>query len=155
MNDHQETELLSAYMDGALPAAQARDLKNHIEACAACQRELHELHSLKGTLQSLPRKTMPVELLVALRGSVERDLTPAWKIWISVPRILIPAAGLAAALLVAGLWIWQREPGDDVIPIESLLAAHSRYLEEGSLPPADLSADGFSAKLASYQSDVE
>ena len=155
MTMHRETELLSAFMDGALPAEQAWEIKAHLEACSACQRELHELHDLKGTLQSLPRKAMPAEILVALRDAAERRLTPIWKTWISIPRVLIPAASLAVALLMTGLWLWQRNPSEESIPMESLLAAHHRYLEEGSLPPADLSADGFSAKLASYQTDVE
>lgn len=140
-------------MDGALSGEQNLELKLHIETCPACQRELHELHALKGTLQSLHRKPMPEAVAAGLMAAAEPDLQPAWTAWFPNLRILIPAASLTLALLVTGLWLWQKAPGEDAIPVETLLAAHHRYLEEGSLPPADLSADGFSSKLASFQND--
>ena len=156
MNAHTQRELLSAFMDGELNPAETAGVKAHVESCADCKSELHELHALKSSLQSLPAREMPAELRVEIRQEAETKLVPAWKKWALAPRIFIPATGFALALLSAGLWIWQNSPnGDDAIPVESLIAAHHRYLEEGSLPPADLSSGAFSARLASFHEEAE
>lgn len=47
-------ELLSAYLDGELSAAEQRRVSDHIVSCARCRGELHDLDRARIAIRSLP-----------------------------------------------------------------------------------------------------
>ncbi|HEX2251975.1 MAG TPA: zf-HC2 domain-containing protein [Thermoanaerobaculia bacterium] len=71
---HLENDLLSAYLDGEVPAADARALEDHLAACAGCRARLDGLRRAVGALARLERAAPPpllahqVERRVALEG---------------------------------------------------------------------------------------
>lgn len=62
-NEHEnwdeQRERLSAYVDGELSVADSQRLERHLPTCAACQRELAELHALRALLHALPAPRLP------------------------------------------------------------------------------------------------
>ena len=58
--DHEELEArLSDYLDGALSAAEAEEVKRHVEGCASCKEALAELEQTRRALSGLGRTAAP------------------------------------------------------------------------------------------------
>jgi len=153
MNGHEAGHLLSAYLDGALgPEEQAR-VDAHLASCGACRGELEGLRKTKGMLASARRRDMPPDLFEALQakaGRAEGRIAP-W-LWARRPQAWIPVGAAALATLLLGIWFgWG--PGEEDIPLEPLVAAHSRYSAEALIPHGDLVASNFSAQLALYNGE--
>ncbi len=70
---HTEPDLLSAYLDGELPAQEARELEEHVSRCPPCRAELDGLAAVVGTLRRLEREAPPPVLAqqVTRRVAVE------------------------------------------------------------------------------------
>ena len=47
-------EALSAYADGELPPAEAREVETHLEQCTECARELALIRTLGGAMRAMP-----------------------------------------------------------------------------------------------------
>ncbi len=62
MNNLPHNELLSAYLDGELNAAERADVERLLAADPAARRLLDELRALSGTIQSLPRESLGEDL---------------------------------------------------------------------------------------------
>jgi hypothetical protein len=99
------TETLSAYLDGALPAAERDALERHLAGCAECQSKLAGLVRVGELLRALPEPALPRSFTLpttTTRGAraVTSRRAPAWT------RAAQWAGGLAAAvglgLLVTG-----------------------------------------------------
>jgi hypothetical protein len=61
------------------------------------------------------------------------------------PQVWVPIGALALAALALALWFG---PKEEEIPLEPLVAAHSRYKAESWVPHGDLLAANFSAEVA-------
>jgi|SRR5690606_38251309 len=58
--DHERIEAsLSDYLDGALPADEARSIERHLEDCAGCKQALAELEETRRALSGLHRAPAP------------------------------------------------------------------------------------------------
>ena len=70
---HMEADVLSAYLDGELPAAEARALEDHVGRCPSCRAELDGLAAVVGKLSRLERQAPPSVLAqqVTRRVAVE------------------------------------------------------------------------------------
>jgi anti-sigma factor RsiW len=55
----QLTEMLSAYLDGALTSAEREALERHLAGCAECQEELAGLIRVGALLRALPEPALP------------------------------------------------------------------------------------------------
>jgi anti-sigma factor RsiW len=68
-----EADVLSAYLDGELPAAEARALEDHVGRCPSCRAELDGLAAVVGKLSRLERQAPPSVLAqqVTRRVAVE------------------------------------------------------------------------------------
>jgi anti-sigma factor RsiW len=77
MNDHlaciDEVELLTDYLEGALPDAERRRLDAHLESCPACTEYLAQMQAVAGSLGGLREETFPRELRDSLVASL-RDI---------------------------------------------------------------------------------
>ncbi len=106
-----DEELISGYLDGALPQVQSQKVRLHVEDCGACRNLLEELRTLRETAMST------------------RFQGPADEEWPELPRT-VPGrfsrrAGwvvlIAWLLVVTGLALWRflSQTGD---PLEIFLA---------------------------------
>ena len=155
MTIHGDSELISAYIDGELSGEEAQAPREHISSCPSCREEHAGLRAAKSLLARAPRRAMPPELVAQIEGRLAR---PWWKqaldrVLTPMP-VLVPAGACAAAALAAVVWFGARRgTADQSIPLEPLLAAHSRYTAEALVPPTELVAANYSAQLNAYYGD--
>jgi len=146
---HEERKLLSAFMDGELSGEEYRRVQTHLDSCAACSAELASLSSVKRVMSEAPRFSAPGDLVSALQRRYRPADGTSWlgrlNDRLAVPRFWVPVGALALAALAVAFWFG---PKEEEIPLEPLLAAHSRYKAESWAPHGDLLAANFSAEVA-------
>ena len=154
MNDLPQNELLSAYLDGELSAAEQAEMERLLAASPDARQLLEELRALSTTLQSLPQEKLdedlgPRVLRVAERRMLtgeEPDAAPTPLVRSAFRRLLNPRglvwAGLAVAIAVM-IWIhqWRQDAGpiarvDEDIVMAPGLMANNRIVPEGEKAPA-------------------
>ena len=62
----EEVELITDYLEGALPDAERRRLELHLRTCPACTEYLAQMRTLAGSLGGLREEGLPPEV----RGSL-------------------------------------------------------------------------------------
>ena len=55
-------ELVTDYMEGVLPEAEARRLERHLDTCPGCTEYLQQLRTIAGSLRGLTDESFPVEI---------------------------------------------------------------------------------------------
>lgn len=55
-------ELVTDYLEGALPAAEARRLEHHLGTCPGCSEYLEQLRAVSGSLRGLTEESFPAEI---------------------------------------------------------------------------------------------
>jgi anti-sigma factor (TIGR02949 family) len=55
-------ELVTDYLDGALPDAQAQRLERHLGTCPGCTEYLEQLRTVAGSLRGLTEESFPEEM---------------------------------------------------------------------------------------------
>lgn len=155
---HEEELLLSALLDNELSVEETAHVSRHLESCAACREELAHLRHTKAVLAAAPRRAMPPDLVAAIEARLERPAGPFPRLrrFVTAPRVWAPAGALALAALLMSLWVrtLDRDP-DQYVPLEPLLAAHSRYAAESLVPEDSLVAASYSAPDAAPDQDSE
>lgn len=154
MNPHEQGWTLSAYVDGELEPALGAAVEAHLDGCAECRMELESLREVRRRLAAAPRREAPGDLVRALEarhagGASAGELSRA----LAALRIMVPVGLAAAAMLGVAFWLGGDEGAGETLPLEPLLAAHTRYKAESEVSGADLVAANFSAQLAAYQED--
>jgi len=100
-----QSQLLSAYLDGELPPAEAARLSEHLAACPACSAEADELRAL-GRLMGMARRSdlgLPSEdAMGRLHEHVAQLVETTDYGLLRIARLF---TGLAATVLIAGLWL--------------------------------------------------
>ncbi|MEQ1920564.1 MAG: zf-HC2 domain-containing protein [Elusimicrobiota bacterium] len=145
MNGHADGPELSAYLDGALAPEPRARVELHLSSCADCRAEVDSLRHMKLALSSAPRKHMPPDLALAL----ERRFTSGARRWytpLTKAAVWAPAGALTVATLAVSLWLRSAATLDE-IPLEPLLAAHSRYSAEALVPEDNLVASNYSDQV--------
>ncbi|MBI3550763.1 MAG: zf-HC2 domain-containing protein [Elusimicrobia bacterium] len=150
MNAHDAWYSISAYIDGQLTLEEISRVRSHLDGCESCSREAESLRRTKSVTAALPRRDAPLSLLSELdrryvRPSAGRRLLAALRL----PKVWVPAGAAATALLFAAFWLGRSR--SEELPLEALMAAHSRYTAEALVPHGDLVASNFSAQLAAYE----
>jgi len=84
-------EVVSAYLDGELPALERRQAESHIAGCDLCRDELSDMMFVRARLRALPMLELPPELTgkAPAAGPVYRR-----------PRVLVGAAAAAVATVL-------------------------------------------------------
>jgi anti-sigma factor RsiW len=54
--------LVTDYLEGALPPAEARRLERHLETCPGCAEYLQQLRRVAGSLRGLTEDSFPADL---------------------------------------------------------------------------------------------
>jgi anti-sigma factor RsiW len=58
----EEVELITDYLEGALPDAERRRLEAHLESCPGCTEYLAQMRQIAGSLGGLRDESIPPEL---------------------------------------------------------------------------------------------
>jgi anti-sigma factor RsiW len=58
----EEVELVTDYLEGALPADQVARLERHLESCPGCTEYLEQMRSIAGALGGLAEGSIPAEM---------------------------------------------------------------------------------------------
>jgi anti-sigma factor RsiW len=58
----EEVEIMTDYLEGALPAAEARRLERHLETCPGCTEYLEQMRTVAGSLGGLREGSTPTEM---------------------------------------------------------------------------------------------
>jgi anti-sigma factor RsiW len=58
----EEVELITDYLEGALPDVDVRRLEAHLETCPGCTEYLAQMRSIAGSLGGLRERSIPPEL---------------------------------------------------------------------------------------------
>ena len=105
MNCRFVSEQLSAYLDDELEPGLAREVKEHLDGCEACRKELESLRELTGILHALPRASAPEDTQREVISRIERALLlgklAARPRLVTFRRVLGGAALAAAVTLLA------------------------------------------------------
>lgn len=72
-----DESLLSAYLDGELPAAEERAVEDHLAGCPGCRADLAGLRAVVSRLHDLQRATPPAALGHAVARRVALEARPA------------------------------------------------------------------------------
>jgi anti-sigma factor RsiW len=62
----EEVELITDYLEGALPEAKVRRLELHLETCPGCTEYLEQMRTVAGSLSDLREESIPDETREAL-----------------------------------------------------------------------------------------
>jgi anti-sigma factor RsiW len=72
----EEVELITEYLEGALPAAQVRRLERHLETCPGCTEYVEQMRTVAGSLEGLAGDSISAATRAALIEAF-RDLRNA------------------------------------------------------------------------------
>jgi anti-sigma factor RsiW len=70
----EEVELITDYLEGALPDADRRRLEAHLETCAGCTEYLEQMRTVAGSLGGLRGDALPPELRRSLIAAFRERL---------------------------------------------------------------------------------
>ena len=128
--------LLSAALDGELPAAEAATVRRHLASCEGCAAEHRALGTVRTLLRSLPERTVPraVPAAAATRaGSQRRKLAVA-----------TAAVAVAAGLLGGTAFTLGGQPPPETrtvhVPMETFVADHLVHSVSGPGPASGQAA---------------
>ena len=69
-------ELVTDYLDGTLPDAQARRLERHLGTCPGCTEYLEQLRAVAGSLRGVTDESFPPEMRESLIADFNRSRKP-------------------------------------------------------------------------------
>jgi anti-sigma factor RsiW len=111
MSGHATAESLSLYLDAALPAAERRQVEDHLGACPQCRHRLDGLRRVVAGLGRLPTAAPPADL--GARVTREADLRGRRSRWhrllaggLPVPLVAAPPMHLLALVLALGAIVY-------------------------------------------------
>jgi RNA polymerase sigma-70 factor (ECF subfamily) len=138
MNECQQSEKVSAYHDGEMPAALRQEMERHLEQCPRCQAELEELRELSASLGTLPIPQASPAVLARMHRQVDQLAAR------SIYRLMEAGAAIAAAVLIVCMVGLLRQ-GPVPAPAPAPWEAQAAY---GST--VDLASGGSEAVLAGW-----
>jgi anti-sigma factor RsiW len=130
MTCDKAAELLSAYVDSQLDAAERGSLVSHLEGCHGCRREWVGLERAR-TLSVQSAHSMPLALRASIQRSID-ELVPetaapeaGWRGLLRWPSMIpAPAWAVLAAVLTAGATAYGLLPKEEPVPLDRLLTEH-------------------------------
>lgn len=134
MND-ETREQLSAYLDGALPDGERRELESRLAASAELRGALEDLRSVSRAVKDLPKEPLPPGFMARFEGRRARGDSPRAD-WVFLPPAARPLVA-ALSVGVVALMIWDKVA---VSPEQALLhpAEAAKVYAPDSAPVAQL-----------------
>lgn len=108
-------ELISAYLDGQLEAADRAGVYEHLRDCAACRQLLSDFRALAAAARREGAPPVPADLAERIGRQIDRESAARFtRRWRLVTGARLPLATAAAVLVLSSLWIvWRgRLPGE-------------------------------------------
>ena len=98
MNSHPEGQILQAYHDGELTAAEGAEVRAHCEVCAECRSQLADLEMMNSLLGRVEAPVMSGSVWPRIQASEDRSIAikPAWG-------LVACAAGIVLGFLLGPL----------------------------------------------------
>ncbi len=138
MNECQQSEKVSAYHDGEMPADSRREMERHLDECPRCRAELERLRELSSSLGALPAPQASPAMLARLHRQVDQLAAR------SIYRLMEAGAAVAAAvLIVCTVGLLRQTPPPVAAP--ALWEAQAAYGAS-----VDLASGGSEAVLAGW-----
>lgn len=111
MSGHATAEGLSLYLDAALPAAEQRQLEEHLEACPSCRERLDGLRLVVHGLARLPAAVPPEDLAARVGREIHLRRRPGgWRVLLEGglpgPLLAGPPIHLLALVLALGAIVY-------------------------------------------------
>jgi len=106
-------EKLSALVDGDLSERAARQVRAHVDGCAACKRAVGDLETMKRGLGALPERGGEDNWSI-LVNRLAQPAPPAPRAWTRALswRFLVPSVAVMAMLAGGGAWLrWHKGRG--------------------------------------------
>jgi anti-sigma factor RsiW len=69
----EAVEMMTDYLEGALPAAQVGRLERHLETCPGCTAYLEQMRTVAGSLGGLTEASLPAEMRDGLIDAFRRS----------------------------------------------------------------------------------
>jgi hypothetical protein len=102
----------SAYLDGAVSGQQMQKIAQHLEICAACEREFASLRAMQQSLAALGPAKAPLDLGLKLRLAISHEQAKRKSSWLDAltlkwdnavrPMLVQVSAGFAGTVLLVG-----------------------------------------------------
>ncbi len=134
-------ESISLLAAGCLPAEEELGVRQHLANCAACAARLTELTAVCMTLsRSRASAAVPSAAICERWNAAAEDLPSRPSVQRIPPLGLWLSGALAASLLIAAVWLTQRQPGNSLPGPQEPRAAIGgpRSRTEQAAVPADL-----------------
>jgi anti-sigma factor (TIGR02949 family) len=68
----EEVELITDYLEGALPPEQVRRFEQHLDTCPSCTEYLEQMRAVTGSLRGLREQSLPAELRERIMRNARR-----------------------------------------------------------------------------------
>ena len=153
MND-ETREQLSAYIDGALPDGERRELESRLAASAELRGALEDLRSVSRAVKDLPQEPLPAGFMTRFAGRRARGEAPRAD-WVFLPPQARPlVAALSVGVIALVIWNKVTVPPEEM-PMHPAEAA--KVYAPGSAPVAqlDLTRGMISGASGSVSSDAK
>jgi anti-sigma factor RsiW len=140
MNCEQSQQLIHAYLDQELDAANAIAVEQHLQTCSACQRDYTQLVLLGESLRdTLPYHSTPEQLRASILAGFEHvEPTPVVPKPVRYVTTLALAAAFSFCLVIVGLLFYRDHQRESML-IDEVLAGHVRALNTQRLTEIDSS----------------
>jgi anti-sigma factor RsiW len=116
MSRHVEREILSALIDGELPADERRLVHEHLQSCPACREAVEEFTQIHGMVGELPRLIAPAAFVSDVAQQVASAALSGRRRWVA-----LGVATTALGISLAGL---ATAPRADETPVNAFIERH-------------------------------
>lgn len=154
-----EEELLEAYADEEVSAAERKRVSTHLHSCPLCRKKLRWIAASKASVRGAAVPAMPADLKRALLDEAARHRRAkepglwerAGEFWRTRPWEIGFAAAFAATALIAAvrLSVGETQP----LPLDAVLAAHNDYVRTMPLSSQDQLLPDVSERLDAGDSE--
>lgn len=156
------TDTLSEYLDGDMPATEARELERHIESCEECRLTLEQLRGVMAGARALVDPPAPDDLWAGIAsrigtaGSTSASRGKVLELPFHMRSVALPwamAAGFALLLMgAAGMWFVMRGPAPSP---GSIAQRDADTPANGGVQYASFDAAQVETEIAQLQSALE
>jgi anti-sigma factor (TIGR02949 family) len=132
MNCAEVRAKLEAYVDGELPVGETTAIDAHCGACELCEWLARREREFRRTLRRQPREAAPPELRDRIVRDIRRESRMRTARW-----TLVPAAAVAAVIVLAVLLPWSRQAPPLVVDLVDKHIAYSQVDRPAELTTSD------------------
>lgn len=126
---------INLYIDGELPEDEKHDLRNHLETCSECQKQLKSFQKTADITSSVLSATPDINFdevwkNVKTEIQVTPSLTQRIAGWLQMPKIWVPAMAICTGVLVLSisLSVFKSPASMQISRVESVSSQSGMYM---------------------------